>query len=175
MEPRLPAPPRGCSPTLGVRRTADPKERLPILGIVLLAFASVAVWEFGRGELSWLWALVIFGTAYALVAAAVLRGEVSCGREWVRRVAPLGTAWVRTDRLVEAAVEVEVTGTRVSLRDADGRRLHARIEELAEAPEVWQALHAALRASLATGYLRLDVRSRAMFGFGGETPGASRD
>jgi hypothetical protein len=147
-----------------VRRTAEPKERLPILAGVLAVFVAVAAWEHANGQLSWLWAAGIFGSAYALVAAAVVRGEVSAGANWVRRVAPFGTAWVRTDRLVEASVDGELTGPRVTFRDLDGRRVHARIEEFAEAPEVWRPLYAAVRTSLEGGQLRADPSARVALG-----------
>ena len=160
----LPAPPAGCGPTLGVHHGADIRDRAPIIAGVALAYAAVAWWEHAQG-LEWNAALAIFGVLFVLTVAALLRGRVTVGEDWLQHRSALRSSWVCTSKLVELSVQSGYTGSTVHLADDEGRRVHVRLDDIARTATVWQPLQSSIRRSMARGRLAIDEATRKSLGF----------
>jgi len=151
-----PAPP-GLPATLVAAREIPVDQRLGgtlVSGAVFAALAAFTVW---RG-IAWPWALAGWGLLFVVVVASSFAASVDAGNGWLRA----GKTYVRTDRLVELRANVTLTGTRVRMRDDEGRTLLVRLTELDADPALMQLVRSDVRTSLANG-LRTDARSRRLF------------
>jgi predicted exporter len=156
-----PSPAPAGLPATQVSALAGPRERRPATALIVgIVFATLAGWMMWRG-LEWIVSLGIFAIAYGIVIAAVFSENLSAGDGWLARGG--AKRYVRTDELIVLEMRTAISGTRIRMRDRDGRTIAVRLEDLTIDPLLWSLVRAGVSASLAAG-LEADDRSRAVFG-----------
>jgi hypothetical protein len=153
----LPPAPPDLPVTLAASRAVPVRQRAGVAVLVGAFFAALAAFMVWRG-LSWPIALAIFGGGYALVIWSSFTTTLSAGEGWLRS----GGRYVRTDDLVALEARVSVSGTRLSMRDREGRTLQVRLTDVTTDPTLWAVVRSSVAASLQRG-LQADARAQRLF------------
>ncbi len=153
----LPPAPPGLPATLASAREIPVDQRVGTALLAAVVFVALGVFSVWRG-LQWPWAVAVWGITYALVVSSSFAASVNAGKGWLRS----GKAYVRTDQLDGLHVRVSMTGTRIWMRDREGRRLVVRLSELTADSSLWELVRSGVRTSLAAG-LAADAGARRLF------------
>jgi hypothetical protein len=150
--------PPGFGPVLVSARPVPKRLRARTAVQLGLFFAALAAYYLWIGT-PWPWVAGPFIVTYALLIWVSFTEVVRAGQGWLGS----GKQYVRTDQLSQLQARDTTTGTRVQMRDADGRTLDIRESDLLLKPEIWSLVRQGVVASCAAG-VAVDARTARCFG-----------
>jgi hypothetical protein len=150
--------PPGFGPVLVSARPVPKRQWSRTAVQLALFFAALVAFYLWIGT-PWPWVAGSFIVTYALLIWVSFTEVVRAGQGW----SGSGKHYVRTDQLRQLQARDTTTGTRILMRDADGRTLDIRESDLRLKPEIWSLVREGVAASCVAG-VAVDARTAGCFG-----------
>jgi hypothetical protein len=111
---------------------------------IVHGFSWVKYWQ--------IWAVFLL-TSAAIYAKTYTRA-VSVGAEWFS----VSRSWVSTYDLVRISYRTGIRGTRLTMRDSEGRRLSVKLEEIQADRAIWDYCFSGMLHSVVSGRAQVNAR-----------------